>query len=199
MNYKFLPYPPTTKTPGNEGDYYIDTAASVLYMCKGCNTVEETTNFVTMTLHPSFDTVEYVWEEQSGGGSSGYIYSKLIERSLTGTFVCDDINALGEFAFAGCDKLEVIDLPLVDRVYDNSFVDCSSLTALILREYLVVDVYTSNVMGTFFTGTPIESGNGYIYVPSEILDAYKTDENWSNYTNKFRAIEDYPEICGGEQ
>lgn len=34
----------------------------------------------------------------------------------------------------------------------------------------------------------------YIYVPSALLDLYKTDVNWGKYANGFRAIEDYPEI-----
>ena len=36
---------------------------------------------------------------------------------------------------------------------------------------------------------------GYIYVPKSLLEEYKTATNWSDFADKFRAIEDYPEIC----
>lgn len=39
--------------------------------------------------------------------------------------------------------------------------------------------------------TPIASGTGYIYVPRELVDSYKSAENWSTYASQFRALEDY--------
>ena len=40
-------------------------------------------------------------------------------------------------------------------------------------------------------------GTGYVYVPASLIETYKTATNWSAFANQFRAIEDYPEICGG--
>jgi hypothetical protein len=48
-----------------------------------------------------------------------------------------------------------------------------------------------------FLNTPIESGTGYIYVPSVLIDYYRADTNWATFESQFRAIEDYPKICGG--
>lgn len=45
--------------------------------------------------------------------------------------------------------------------------------------------------------TPIAKGTGYIYVPAALIDDYKTATNWTVYADQFRAIEDYPDICGG--
>ena len=42
-----------------------------------------------------------------------------------------------------------------------------------------------------FTGTPIASGTGYIYVPAVLIDSYKAATNWSTYAAQFRALEDY--------
>lgn len=47
-----------------------------------------------------------------------------------------------------------------------------------------------------FDGTPIANGTGYIYVPSALIEDYKVATNWTVYADQFRAIEDYPEICG---
>lgn len=38
---------------------------------------------------------------------------------------------------------------------------------------------------------------GYIYVPRDLIETYKVSTNWVTYANQLRAIEDYPEICGG--
>lgn len=35
-----------------------------------------------------------------------------------------------------------------------------------------------------------------IYVPSALVEQYQNATNWSVYASNFRAIEDYPEICG---
>jgi hypothetical protein len=48
-----------------------------------------------------------------------------------------------------------------------------------------------------FLNTPLASGTGFIYVPQDLIEAYKIDENWSQYANYFRAIEDYPEVLEG--
>ena len=35
------------------------------------------------------------------------------------------------------------------------------------------------------------------YVPTSLVDTYKSATNWSTYAEQIRAIEDYPEITGG--
>ena len=42
--------------------------------------------------------------------------------------------------------------------------------------------------------TMIANGTGYIYVPAELVETYKTTSNWETYADQIRAIEDYPEI-----
>ena len=58
---------------------------------------------------------------------------------------------------------------------------------MIIRSDTVCTLNSTNA----FTGTP------YIYVPSALVNSYKTATNWSSYAAQIRAIEDYPEICGG--
>lgn len=38
--------------------------------------------------------------------------------------------------------------------------------------------------------------DGFIYVPRKFVESYKVATNWSAFASQFRAIEDYPEICG---
>ena len=131
----------------------------------------------------------------------------------------DNVIYLGANAFYYCEKLTDIKLPSITEFYSIGgqfrnctglkkldlgasytgsiparFVNgCSSLEALILRNASGVCTL-ANVNAIQSSG--IASGTGYIYVPSALVDSYKAASNWSTYAAQFRAIEDYPEICG---
>lgn len=99
-------------------------------------------------------------------------------------------------AMESCSALTYVDLPICKRIVAKGFNKCSSLETLILRKS---DAICTLANVSAFTSTPIESGTGYVYVPSALVDSYRTAANWSTYANQFRAIEDYPEICGGAE
>ena len=68
------------------------------------------------------------------------------------------------------------------------FSNCEYLETFILRnESSICSLFNTNA----FNNTPITSGTGYIYVPSTLIESYKTATNWSTYANQFRALEDY--------
>ena len=77
----------------------------------------------------------------------------------------------------------------------GAFYSCTSLSTLILRSDTVCTLTV--VANDAFSGTPIISGTGYIYVPLALVDTYKAATNWSDIAAQIRAIEDYPEITGG--
>lgn len=101
------------------------------------------------------------------------------------------ISVLG--SFIGCSKLEKIDFDVLEEIKDADFYQCSALSAVIIRSPAVCTLSDSNA----FKSTPIASGTGYIYVPAALVDSYKAATNWSVYADQIRAIEDYPDICGG--
>ena len=103
-------------------------------------------------------------------------------------------TSIDNYAFSACSKLTTADFPAVTRISDHAFYNCTALTTLILRSGTMATLSNKNA----FKGTLIASGTGYIYVPAALVDAYKAATNWSTYANQIRAIEDYPEICGGE-
>lgn len=114
----------------------------------------------------------------------------------------------GGLTFYYCSKLKKVDLPKFGDItgitsdYDknrygqimgNMFAYCSLLDTLILRHSSrIVSLGNTNA----FTSTPIAKGTGYIYVPAALINEYKTATNWTTFANQFRAIEDYPDICG---
>lgn len=116
----------------------------------------------------------------------------IIDRSVT-AIKNDTVTTIGANAFRNCSKLESVDLGMVTSIAANAFTTCSALVTLILRSDVVCTLANTNA----FTGTPMASGTGYVYVPSALIDTYKTATNWATYTEQFRAIEDYTDITGG--
>ena len=96
-------------------------------------------------------------------------------------------------SFARCSNLAKIDFDVLEEMQDTDFYQCSALTTVIIRSPAVCTMSDSDA----FKSTPIESGTGYVYVPAALVDSYKAATNWSVYADQIRAIEDYPDICGG--
>ena len=154
--------------------------------------------------------------ETGGGSGSDELVNSLIDRTISGTYVNNTVTLIGVYGLAGCTKLTSVVLPAVRITDGNSMSGCSAITkadfsnlrtirystfynnkkliALIIRRHAVTTLdNTTNV----FKNTPIESGTGYIYVPSDMVSSYKSATNWSTYADQIRAIEDYPDITGG--
>ena len=131
-----------------------------------------------------------------------------------------NIENIGTQAFVYCAKLTSVKFPNITVVNTSAFQDSgveradftnsytqvpiilqtscfrrSNLETLIIRNVNTVATLGST---SVFQSTPIASGTGYIYVPQSLLEQYKVATNWVTYANQFRAIEDYPEICGSD-
>lgn len=128
-----------------------------------------------------------------------------------------NVTSLGAYAFYQCSNLETVTLPKLTSISTQTwymcqkleYVDCgqlgnitaqtfassTALKTLILRKTnSICTLSNANAV----SGSGIGKGTGYVYVPSALLETYKTATNWSAFANQFRAIEDYPEICGGD-
>lgn len=95
--------------------------------------------------------------------------------------------------FQNCAALTRLDFPALTYIADDAFNLCGKLETVILRSKTVCKLGSTKS----FQSTPIANGTGYIYVPSSLVDSYKTATNWTVYADQIRAIEDYPEITGG--
>lgn len=122
------------------------------------------------------------------------------------------ITLIGDFAFCGCTNLALTELPenitLIDsyvfygctsltemtclgditRVSDAAFNGCTNLTKLAFPNITSVPTVYTNT----FTSTPIESGTGYIYVPDDLVDSFKSASDWSSYANQIKPISELP-------
>ena len=128
-------------------------------------------------------------------------------------------TTIGESAFENCIRLSKIRLPLVTEISGNAFKNCTSLTTAIFdanvtignadNNYDIFDgcnnmsnlILYSNTLcpmiGNSLVDTKIASGDGFIYVPSALIDNYKIADGWSNYASNFKTIEDNIDIIGG--
>lgn len=97
----------------------------------------------------------------------------------------------GSSIFSNCTALETVEFHQNVSFGSYSFQLCSALKALILRSTTLCEIGSV----TPLEDSSIASGNGYIYVPAALVDAYKAHSGWGQYTSQIRAIEDHPEVC----
>lgn len=133
------------------------------------------------------------------------------------SITCPNISEIGQSAFDSCSALTEVAFQSVTAIQTSAFQDCEGLvkadfgsvtrfsSAVFRRadnlETLIIRTpsqVATAASATVLNSTKIASGTGYIYVPSALLEQYKVATNWATYALQFRAIEDYPEICGGE-
>ncbi len=103
------------------------------------------------------------------------------------SFYAPMLQTIGNQAFYCDSAIITLDLPSLTSIGTHAFNSCTRMTALILRSETVCTL--ANING--FTNNPIAKGTGYIYVPSALVESYKTATNWSTYASQFRALEDY--------
>lgn len=99
------------------------------------------------------------------------------------------------YAFSGCQKLKKADFGNLEILGTYAFQNCTIFDTLIIRSSKVCALKGMSAINT----TAIYTGNGYVYVPSTLVSAYKNAYNWSTISDRIRAIEDWPEICAPEE
>ena len=117
-------------------------------------------------------------------------------------------GSISNSLFMSCFSLEKAIFPsavteiTADYLYVAPFFRCSNLRTLVLKSTTLIELKNSealigNITNAQVALSPNYQGDnpGYIYVPKALVEEYKTATNWSVFADKFRAIEDYPEIC----
>lgn len=116
-------------------------------------------------------------------GSEAFNYCSVLE-----TVNFPLVTSIGMAAFRECGSLGTVDLPSATSIGTYAFGYCYVLTSVILRNTTKVCTLSN---ANAFNDTAIASGSGYIYVPSSLIDQYKTASKWSTYAAQFRALESY--------
>ena len=135
----------------------------------------------------------------------GYAFQNCGSLSQVSLPMC---SRIGDFAFNSCYSLSQISLPVCSVIGWDAFFHCSSLTKISLpvcryiAGYQTFDNCSSLSMITIgyssvchlensnaFNATQITSSTGSIYVPTSLVDAYKSATNWSYFSTQIFPIE----------
>ncbi len=117
--------------------------------------------------------------------------------SLTEFVSGESFNSrIDDSTFEGCTALTKADFKHINNLgFGGYSLACANLVTLIIRNTDAVPPTGSTIFGA--KTTKMNKGEGYIYVPASMVDAYKAATNWSSFADQIRAIEDYPDITGG--
>ena len=97
-------------------------------------------------------------------------------------------TSIGDSAFLGCTSLATVNLPECTNINGYAFEICTNLTTVILSNNQVATL--KNIRA--FNNSAIANGTGYIYVPDNLVDSYKSDTNWSTYANQIKPLSELP-------
>ena len=95
------------------------------------------------------------------------------------------IKTVAGAAFQSCSALEYAYIPNATSIGAMCFQYCSVLSTVIIEQDKIV---CSLAAVTAFGGTPIEHGNGFIYVPDNLVDSYKATTNWAAYADQIKPL-----------
>jgi hypothetical protein len=122
-----------------------------------------------------------------------------------------NVKSVGANAFQTNLGLKTVNLPNVTSISQSAFQDCRGITTVIIpkctyignyafytasqsfKTLLLTETTTVCTLGGsgVFVGSPIANGTGYVYVPDELVDDYKTATNWSAIANSIKSASEY--------
>ena len=117
---------------------------------------------------------------------SAFSGSGITSLVLSGTYT----SALN-FLCQNCTHLTRADLDSqsLATIAANSFKGCTALTALIIRRTdAVVALANTNALQS----SAIANGTGYVYVPDDLVNTYKTETNWITYAAQIKGLSELP-------
>lgn len=118
---------------------------------------------------------------------------------------------VGKSAFNHCEKLQNVNIPKCTIIKDSTFQYCNfkkidlnfvekieawafwNCTALECVKILNTETVCALANINALSRTLIEAGNGYIYVPDELIEQYRTATNWSAFANQIKPLSEYVE------
>lgn len=191
----------------------VEQLYDILKICKNVTTCEQmfyqfkVNNYTTLDLS-NFDTSKVITMNNMFANASN-----ITEINLTGKFKTDNVTNMQnmfrycsnisnidlsnfntskvttmQWMFYSCVGLTELDLSNFDtsNVTNNAnmFYGCSKLEKLIINNPNVFKMTSTNML----TNTPIAKGTGYIYVPDDLVETYKTATNWSTYADQIKGM-----------
>lgn len=97
------------------------------------------------------------------------------------------LTSIGTYGFCGCKNINTLTINSSSTLTINNyaFINCTNLTTLIFPNVTSVPTIASS---TIFNSSGITASTGNIYVPDNLVDAFKSATNWSTYATRIKAI-----------
>ena len=110
-----------------------------------------------------------------------------------------NVKYISRYVFLYCSSLSEVSLPNVEYIGDSAFTYCNNITSINLPKCSILEempFYSTNNLSILILGyssvvnvtrslytSGITSSTGSIYVPASLVDAYKSANYWSMYSN----------------
>lgn len=95
-----------------------------------------------------------------------------------------NISTIDAGTVLNCISLKSLNMPNVTSIGESAMANCILLKSVRLGASQVATLANTNALLI----TPIANGTGYIYVPDDLVDSYKTATNWSVYADQIRPM-----------
>ena len=128
--------------------------------------------------------------------------------NLALTKLPNNLTSMDLYSFYKCTKIAIKEIPAgVTKIPTYCFGQCKAITSLKmlgniieissqafylasnLKEVILPNITSIPILGNnAFSNTEIGYKRGYIYVPDNLVESFKTATNWSTYANQIKAI-----------
>ena len=136
----------------------------------------------------NWEIYNYVKAKKGGGSEDSTTLDELINRSIT-RINNSRVTSIGMNAFRNCATLTTAVFSETTSIGSTAFCDCIKLKTVVLSVNGGVSLSSPSAFGN----TPIARGTGYIYVPDDLVESYKTATNWTVYAEQIKGLSQLPE------
>lgn len=169
------------------GEVVVDNSILDSIITKTTEHLEsETVTFVASTVFSDFTSLVSInlpLVEQVGEYAFRRCYS-------LATVSLPNVKNLGTECFYGDRSIVNIELPSVTSIAKGAFASATGLETLIIRTSQVCTLVNTSALSS----TKIANGEGFVYVPNELVDSYKSATNWSTYADQIKGISELEEV-----
>lgn len=118
------------------------------------------------------------------------VYSYAFRNTNITNIVLPNVDGLEREVFAYSRSLSTIDCHKLTSIEYEALIGCSALKSLIIRTSRVIYLSYTNAFNNSLIAT--SETEGFIYVPDDLVESYKSATNWSAYASKIKGLSELP-------